>query len=111
MSPNRRQLLILGAAGLTVAACSPPENNSPAADASGPIPDKPAKAVTLNILDVAGNLQLTQGMIDDFVAQHKDVIERVTYTKATAPELVGKIKAQQAANRVDIDLVLTGVDG
>jgi putative spermidine/putrescine transport system substrate-binding protein len=35
----------------------------------------------------------------------------VTYSKSPAPELAGKIKAQQNANRVDIDLVLTGVDG
>ncbi|GLW27674.1 extracellular solute-binding protein [Actinoplanes regularis] len=111
MSPSRRQFLTLSAAAVTVAACSPPENDSPAVNASGPVPDKPAKAVTLNVLDVAGNLQLTQGMIDDFVAQNSGVVERVTYTKATAPELVGKVKAQQAANRVDIDLVLTGVDG
>ncbi|GAA2703487.1 MULTISPECIES: ABC transporter substrate-binding protein [Actinoplanes] len=111
MSPNRRQFLVLGAAAATVAACSPPDNNSPATSATGAVPDKPSKAVTLNVLDVAGNLQLTQGMIDDFVAKNAGVVERVTYTKATAPELVGKIKAQQAANRVDIDLVLTGVDG
>ena len=32
-------------------------------------------------------------------------------TKAPAPELAGKIKAQQSAGRVDIDLVLTGTDG
>jgi putative spermidine/putrescine transport system substrate-binding protein len=111
MSPSRRHFLTLTAAAVTVAACSPPDNNSPATSASGPVPDKPAEAVTLNVLDVAGNLQLTQPMIDDFVAKNSGVIERVTYTKATAPELVGKIKAQQAANRVDIDLVLTGVDG
>ncbi|GIE85977.1 extracellular solute-binding protein [Actinoplanes regularis] len=111
MSPSRRQFLTLSAAAVTVAACSPPANDSPAVNASGPVPDKPAKAVTLNVLDVAGNLQLTQGMIDDFVAKNSGVVERVTYTKATAPELVGKVKAQQAANRVDIDLVLTGVDG
>ncbi len=111
MSPSRRQFLTLGAAAVTVAACSPPESDSPAVNAGGPVPEKPAKAVTLNVLDVAGNLQLTQGMIDDFVAKNGGVVERVTYTKATAPELVGKVKAQQAANRVDIDLVLTGVDG
>ncbi|WP_250031335.1 extracellular solute-binding protein [Paractinoplanes maris] len=75
------------------------------------MPDKPDRAVTLNILDVAGNLQLTQGMIDDYASRTKDQIEKVTYSKATAPELVGKVKAQQAAGRVDIDLVLTGVDG
>ncbi len=37
-------------------------------------------------------------------------MSRITYTQAPAPELPGKIKAQQDANRVDIDLVLTGND-
>ncbi|MDX6259093.1 MAG: putative spermidine/putrescine transport system substrate-binding protein [Kribbellaceae bacterium] len=94
-----------------LAACGAPTAGKPAADTTGDVPDKPAKAVTLNILDVAGNLQLTQGMIDEFVKQHSDVISKVTYSKAPAPELSGKIKAQQNANRVDIDLVLTGTDG
>ncbi len=92
-------------------ACGAPTPNKPATESSGDVPDKPAKAVTLNVLDVAGNLQLTQGMIDDFVKQHSDVISKVTYSKGPAPELAGKIKAQQNANRVDIDLVLTGTDG
>lgn len=70
-----------------------------------------AKAVSINILDVGGALQLVQGMTDDFKAKHPDVISGITYSKATAPEVVGKIKAQQAANRVDIDVVLTGLDG
>ncbi|TCM44236.1 ABC transporter substrate-binding protein [Kribbella sp. VKM Ac-2568] len=94
-----------------LAACGAPTTNQSAADNAGDVPDKPSKAVTLNILDVAGNLQLTQGMIDEFVKQHSDVISKVTYSKSPAPELAGKIKAQQNANRVDIDLVLTGTDG
>ncbi|MEV6412446.1 extracellular solute-binding protein [Kribbella sp. NPDC051718] len=94
-----------------LAACGAPTAGKPAADTTGDVPDKPAKAVSLNILDVAGDLQLTQGMIDEFVKQHSDVISKVTYSKAPAPELSGKIKAQQNANRVDIDLVLTGTDG
>ena len=100
------------AAVCLVAACGAP--NAPGAQSGktdGPVPAKPSSAVTVNILDVAGDLQLTQGMIDDFVSRNKDQIAKVTYSKATAPELVGKVKAQQAANRVDIDLVLTGVDG
>ncbi|MBG0563972.1 ABC transporter substrate-binding protein [Actinoplanes aureus] len=112
MPSSRRQFLTLGAVTVTaplIVACSPPEGESTNAD--GPVPEKPAQPVTLNALDVAGNLQLTQGMIDDFVAKNGEVVTKVTYTKATAPELVGKIKAQQDAGRVDIDLVLTGVDG
>src|SRR6185295_3590076 len=43
--------------------------------------------------------------------EHPKAVSRFTFTKAPAPELAGKIKAQQAAGRVDIDLVLTGTDG
>ncbi|RZT26839.1 putative spermidine/putrescine transport system substrate-binding protein [Kribbella sp. VKM Ac-2569] len=107
------QRKLIAATGLlaVLVACGAPAPNKPATESSGDVPDKPAKAVTLNVLDVAGNLQLTQGMIDDFVKQHSDVISKVTYSKGPAPELAGKIKAQQNANRVDIDLVLTGTDG
>jgi putative spermidine/putrescine transport system substrate-binding protein len=107
------QRKLIAATGLlaVLVACGAPAPNKPATESGGDVPDKPAKAVTLNILDVAGNLQLTQGMIDDFVKQHSDVISKVTYSKGPAPELAGKIKAQQNANRVDIDLVLTGTDG
>ncbi|MEV0290887.1 MULTISPECIES: extracellular solute-binding protein [unclassified Kribbella] len=112
MPIQRRMSKLAAVSAIAVlAACGAPTTNQPAGESTGDVPDKPAKAVTLNILDVAGNLQLTQGMIDDFVQQHSDVISKVTYSKAPAPELAGKIKAQQNANRVDIDLVLTGVDG
>ncbi|MBX6389623.1 MAG: extracellular solute-binding protein [Frankia sp.] len=117
---SRRRLasyLTAGVAAMTVAltACGAPDSGggdepAPAASGAG-LPDKPSRPVTLNILDVAGNLQLTQGMIDAFVEEHPDVVRDVTYSKATTPELAGKIKAQQDAGRVDIDLVLTGVDG
>jgi putative spermidine/putrescine transport system substrate-binding protein len=106
-----RRALTAIAALLALAACSAPDTGSSTQDTDGPVPAKPAKAVTLNILDVAGNLQLTQGMIDDFVSRNPGVVSKVTYSKSPAPELVGKVKAQQNANRVDIDLVLTGVDG
>ncbi|WP_229795919.1 ABC transporter substrate-binding protein [Saccharothrix coeruleofusca] len=75
------------------------------------MPDKPSQPVELNILDVAGNLQLTQGMIDDFAAQHPDVVSKVNYTKATAPDMPGKLKAEQNAGQSQTHLVLTGTDG
>ncbi|WP_326791271.1 extracellular solute-binding protein [Streptomyces sp. NBC_00841] len=93
-------------------ACSAPATSGQDKSAtSGTVPKTPAKPVALNVLDVAGNLQLTQGMINEFVKQNPKVISRVTYSNAPAPDLVGKIKAQQGAGRVDIGLVLTGVDG
>ena len=38
-------------------------------------------------------------------------MSRLTFSKAPAPELSAKLRAQQAAGQVDIDLVLTGSDG
>jgi putative spermidine/putrescine transport system substrate-binding protein len=106
-----RRTLTAVTALLALTACSAPETGGSAPDTGGDVPARPGKAVTLNVLDVAGNLQLTQGMIDDFVSRNPGVVSKVTYSKSPAPELVGKVKAQQNANRVDIDLVLTGVDG
>ena len=106
-----RRTAVVGLLAVLAACGAPTSPNQSSGETSGDAPDKPSKAVTLNILDVAGNLQLTQPMIDDFVKQHSDVISKVTYSKGPAPELSAKIKAQQDAGRVDIDLVLTGTDG
>ncbi|GAA2113534.1 ABC transporter substrate-binding protein [Streptomyces synnematoformans] len=104
-------------AGLVLAAaafgCGAPDDGDSSSESGTPeqIPDKPAKPVALDILDVAGNLQLTQGMIDEFVDEHPDIVSKVTYDQAPAPDLAGKVKAQQDAGRVQIELVLTGTDG
>ncbi|MCL2490192.1 MAG: extracellular solute-binding protein, partial [Propionibacteriaceae bacterium] len=100
------------ALGLMVS-CSAPTPVTPAnpSGSSDAVPDKPSSPVTLNILDVAGDLQLTQGMIDEFVKNNPDIISSVTYDTGTAPDLPGKLKAQQDAGRVSIDMVLTGTDG
>ncbi|SCY66895.1 ABC transporter substrate-binding protein [Microvirga guangxiensis] len=70
----------------------------------------PTSPVTLNIIDVAGNLALTQKAIENYRKAKPNLVSRITFTKAPAPELAGKLKAQQDAGRVDIDLVLTGTD-
>lgn len=64
--------------------------------------------VALNIIDVAGNLQLTQAAIEKFAKDNPRLISRLNFSRAPSPELPAKLKAQQQANRVDIDLVLTG---
>ena len=70
-----------------------------------PLPSQP---VELNVIDVAGQLQLTQAGIDRFRQQNPKLVSHINYGRAPSPELPAKIKAQQAAGRVDIDLVLTG---
>src|SRR5829696_3480350 len=70
----------------------------------------PSSPVDINVVDVAGNLALTQKAIEAYAAAKPEAVSRFTFTKAPAPELPGKIKAMQDAGRVDIDLVLTGTD-
>jgi putative spermidine/putrescine transport system substrate-binding protein len=70
----------------------------------------PSSPVTLNFVDVAGNLALTQKAIEAYRDKNPKLVSHVTFSKAPAPELPGKIKAQQDAGRVDIDGVLTGID-
>lgn len=69
-----------------------------------------AQPVTLNVVDVAGNLALTQEALEAFRAKNPNLVSRITFTKAPAPELPAKIRAMQAAGRTEIDLVLTGTD-
>lgn len=74
------------------------------------VPALPKSPVTINIVDVAGNLALTQPAFLNYAKAKPNLVSKFNFTKAPAPELPGKIKAQQDANRVDIDLVLTGLD-
>jgi putative spermidine/putrescine transport system substrate-binding protein len=68
----------------------------------------PSPPVALNIIDVAGNLQLTQAAIEKFAKENPQLVSKIIFSRAPSPELPAKLKAQQTANRVDIDLVLTG---
>lgn len=69
-----------------------------------------ADPITINVVDVAGNLALTQEALEAYRTKNPQLVSKITYTKAPAPELAGKIKAMQGAGRADIDLVLTGTD-
>ncbi len=113
---TRRGLLGGLAAGAVaspiLAACGAPGNGSgaPAASAAslGQVPSEP---VTLNVLDVAGNLQLTKPILSAFQQKYPNIIKNITTTTGTAPELAPKIEAMQQAGNVQIQLVLTGTDG
>jgi putative spermidine/putrescine transport system substrate-binding protein len=97
---NRRQFGA-GVAGAALLAGMPAFAQAPAL---------PKAAVAINVIDVAGNLALTQKAFELYAKNKPNLVSKFNFTKAPAPELPGKIKAQQAANRVDIDLVLTGTD-
>ena len=82
----------------------------PATRAFGASPALPSAPVALNVIDVAGNLALTQKAMEAYAAANPKLVSAITFNKATSPELPGKIQAEQAANRLDIDLVLSGTD-
>jgi putative spermidine/putrescine transport system substrate-binding protein len=109
-------LAICCAAALLSTSCGAPEQKQPTTQgsqtqsSSAEAVKKPGQPVKLTIADVAGNLQLTQKAIEKFRDDHKDLVASVDFTRSTAPELPGKIDAQQKAGRVEIDLVLTGTD-
>jgi putative spermidine/putrescine transport system substrate-binding protein len=69
-----------------------------------------AEPVVINVIDVAGDLEVSGPAIEKFQAEHPELVSKFVFTQATAPELAGKLKAQQDAGRVDIDFVLTGND-
>jgi putative spermidine/putrescine transport system substrate-binding protein len=110
MRRTSRSLLALSTLLVAAMACGAPEAKAPAS-APSTVPDKPSKPVELNILDVAGNLQLTQGMIEDFQKSNPDIVSKVNFTKATAPEMPAKLKAEQQGGKSVTHLVLTGTDG
>ena len=72
---------------------------------------QPAQPLVINVVDVAGNLALTQVAFEAYRRKFPKNVSRFVFSKAPAPELPAKLRAQQDANRVDIDLVMTGTDG
>ena len=70
----------------------------------------PRAPLAITVVDVAGSLALTQKAFEAYRATKPTMVSRFNFSKAPAPELPAKLRAQQAANRVDIDIVLTGSD-
>ena len=101
--PTTRRGLLGGMAGIAALGAGLTEARA----AAGPLPASP---VSLNVIDVGGQLQLVQRALETFASQNPKLVSHINFSQAPAPELPGKIKAQQSAGRVDIDLVLTGTD-
>ena len=66
--------------------------------------------VTISVIDVAGDLSSVRDIIENYKKANPQKVKDVTYQRAPAPELPAKIKAQQDAGRVDVNLILTGQD-
>src|SRR4051812_43553465 len=102
-----RTIALKATVAISVAAALAGTALMPAALAQAPA--MPSGPLTISIVDVAGDLALTQDAFELYAKKNPTRVSKFTYTKAPAPELPGKLKAMQSAGRTDIDLVLTGV--
>ena len=106
----------LTAAAMTMGlvACGEPEEKEDTSSASGgaaelaSVPALPKSPITLNVIDGGGDLQLSQAPIEEFVKDNPKLIKKVTFSKATGPELAGKVQAGQRAGKVQYNLVVAG---
>src|SRR5215475_3915608 len=87
----RRSALKFALAGAAAAALA----GIGAAPALAQAPAMPKSPVTINVVDVAGNLALTQDAFELYAKKHPNIVAKFNFTKAPAPELPGKLKAMQ----------------
>jgi putative spermidine/putrescine transport system substrate-binding protein len=106
---RRRRVAVVAGLALAAVACGAPTDTSPA---SGELtPQRPSSPISLTILDGGGDLKGGgQAAVDAFVKANPDLVSQVTYQTAAAPDVAGKLKAQQSGGSVDTALVLGGPD-
>jgi putative spermidine/putrescine transport system substrate-binding protein len=101
-------LLVVGVLwAATLAGCSPPSLSSAPPDVD---PHKPAQPITLTLLDGSGDLQVYQKIYNDFAKARPDLVSGIHYETASAPDVLGKIRAQELSHHVVTSLILGGTD-
>src|SRR5215218_4559099 len=98
------RFLFLLSLALLVVVTSAFGNGGKTTKAQGGIPPFPAQPVSLQIIDVGGQKQLTGAMIDNYAKANPDKISSVEYITDTAPNLPGRIKAQIDGGKIDTAL-------
>ena len=67
-----------------------------------------AQPITLSIIDVGGDLSSVQPIVENYRKANPNKIKEIRIQRAPQPELPAKIKAQQDAGKLDINLIMTG---
>lgn len=115
MRHSRRQVFLLAVCSTAAVTAACGSSGGAATSSSGggasQIPAFGSQPVSLNILDVAGDLLLTKGIIQNYMSTHPNRVSNITYNTATPPTLLGTLGPQEQSGQVSIDLVLTGTDG
>ena len=83
--PARRSALQVAVVGLCAAAAV-----VIGLPAGAQVPAMPKSPVTINLVDVAGDLALTQTAIELYQKEHPQLVSKINFTKAPAPELPSK---------------------
>lgn len=107
-------IAVMVAFSFVLAGCTAPKTGGapagPAASNAADVPAKPSAPVSLDILDAAGNRQLTETMINEFIKKYPDVISSVTWEAAAAPDVNGILKPQIASGSIKNDVAIVGMD-
>jgi putative spermidine/putrescine transport system substrate-binding protein len=90
-----------------LAGCSAPTQRTAKAPTSSKL-SAPSSPITLHILDVSGDLSQSKSSIEAFAKANPDLVGGIQYETGSATDVVGKVQAEQTANNVDIDMILTG---
>lgn len=106
---TRRQFGLAVGAALSgaAAACSPPELSAAPRNIT---PRKPDRPIELVLLDGAGNFDVYQKIYSDFAKTHPHLAKRIYFETASAPDVLGRLRAQALAGEMRTSLVLGGLD-
>ncbi|HTK05748.1 MAG TPA: extracellular solute-binding protein [Ktedonobacteraceae bacterium] len=76
---------------------------------SGPTTNRP---IVLQVVDAGGYSAQVQPMLNAFQKAHPELVSKVVYpARIQAPQLPGKLKAEEDANNIQDTLIISGYDG
>jgi putative spermidine/putrescine transport system substrate-binding protein len=107
---GRIGLGLVAAAVLALTACGAPGAPTAGGEDEAVTPVRPSSPIVLTLLDGAGNVTVNRAIYDGFAAAHPELVSSIDYQSAPAPDVAGKIRAQQLAGQVDITVVVGGTD-
>jgi putative spermidine/putrescine transport system substrate-binding protein len=111
-TPKSAALTLVSLLALTLlAACG--STSTGASTVNDPTNFTVAQPVNLQVIDAGGYVpQFAQTMMDAYAKAHPDKVAHIEYLpRVQAPDLPGKIKAQQDAGHVTTSIIVSGYDG
>jgi len=110
MEAKKSKIIASGLSGLlllSLVGCAPGDSSNEVRSGDLEMPSSP---VTLNLVDVSGDIVIAQPMIEAYMEEFPQYLSKVNFDSGDATEISGKLQAQQAAGVSQIDMVLTGND-